>query len=122
MPPHRHLLRLGRIDRKDAFLQALHTFLTAHQGTEWAVAAVDIQHFKLYNELYGTEKGDALLETVAKLSDWVTAGRPAILWAILETMTFFLCLPDEKGRADRPCLPRCRPAWLPEGRMSPSLW
>jgi hypothetical protein len=25
---------LGRIDRKDAFLQALHTFLTAHQGTE----------------------------------------------------------------------------------------
>ena len=38
---------LERIDRKDAFLQALHTFLTAHQGTEWAVAAVDIQHFKL---------------------------------------------------------------------------
>ena len=36
---------LERIDRKDAFLQALHTFLTAHQGTEWAVAAVDIQHF-----------------------------------------------------------------------------
>lgn len=56
---------LGRIDRKDAFLQALHTFLTDHQGTEWAVAAVDIQHFKLYNELYGTEKGDVLLETMA---------------------------------------------------------
>ena len=56
---------LERIDRKDAFLQALHTFLTAHQGTEWAVAAVDIQHFKLYNELYGTEKGDVLLETMA---------------------------------------------------------
>ena len=53
---------LERIDRKDAFLQALHTFLTAHQGTEWAVAAVDIQHFKLYNELYGTEKGDVLLD------------------------------------------------------------
>ena len=35
---------LGRIDRKDAFLQALHTFLTAHQGTEWAVAAVDIRN------------------------------------------------------------------------------
>lgn len=108
---------LERIDRKDAFLQALHTFLTAHQGTEWAVAAVDIQHFKLYNELYGTEKGDALLETVC----WVTAGRPAILWAILETMTFS-CACRTKRPSRLLCLLRCRPAWLPEGRMSPSLW
>lgn len=59
---------LERIDRKDAFLQALHTFLTAHQGTEWAVAAVDIQHFKLYNELYGTEKGECSAGDYGKLS------------------------------------------------------
>ena len=87
---------LGRIDRKDAFLQALHTFLTAHQGTEWAVAAVDIQHFKLYNELYGTEKGDALLETVANclLSYSRQTGYPV---GYFGNDDFFLCLPDEKA-------------------------
>ena len=87
---------LERIDRKDAFLQALHTFLTAHQGTEWAVAAVDIQHFKLYNELYGTEKGDALLETVANclLSYSRQTGYPV---GYFGNDDFFLCLPDEKA-------------------------
>ena len=87
---------LGRIDRKDAFLQALHTFLTAHQGTEWAVAAVDIQHFKLYNELYGTEKGDALLETVANclLGYSRQTGYPV---GYFGNDDFFLCLPDEKA-------------------------
>ena len=87
---------LGRIDRKDAFLQALHTFLTAHQGTEWAVAAVDIQHFKLYNELYGTEKGDALLETVANclLGYSKQTGYPV---GYFGNDDFFLCLPDEKA-------------------------
>ena len=111
---------LGRIDRKDAFLQALHTFLTAHQGTEWAVAAVDIQHFKLYNELYGTEKGDALLETVANCLLGYSS-RPAILWAILEMMTFS-CACRTKKPSRPPCLPRCRRVWLPADRMSPSLW
>ena len=87
---------LERIDRKDAFLQALHTFLTAHQGTEWAVAAVDIQHFKLYNELYGTEKGDALLETVADclLGYSKQTGYPV---GYFGNDDFFLCLPDEKA-------------------------
>ena len=87
---------LERIDRKDAFLQALHTFLTAHQGTEWAVAAVDIQHFKLYNELYGTEKGDALLETVANclLGYSRQTGYPV---GYFGNDDFFLCLPDEKA-------------------------
>ena len=87
---------LGRIDRKDAFLQALHTFLTAHQGTEWAVAAVDIQHFKLYNELYGTEKGDVLLETMANclLGYSKQTGYPV---GYFGNDDFFLCLPDEKA-------------------------
>lgn len=111
---------LGRIDRKDAFLQALHTFLTAHQGTEWAVAAVDIQHFKLYNELYGTEKGDALLETVANclLGYSRQTGYPVGYFGNDD----FSCACRTKRPSRPPCLPRCRPAWLPEGRMSPSLW
>ena len=91
---------LGRIDRKDAFLQALHTFLTAHQGTEWAVAAVDIQHFKLYNELYGTEKGDALLETVANclLGYSRQTGYPV---GYFGNDDFFPVPAGRKGRADR---------------------
>ena len=67
--------------------------LTAHQGTEWAVAAVDIQHFKLYNELYGTEKGDVLLETMANclLGYSKQTGYPV---GYFGNDDFFLCLPD----------------------------
>ena len=99
---------LGRIDRKDAFLQALHTFLTAHQGTEWAVAAVDIQHFKLYNELYGTEKGDALLETVANclLGYSKQTGYPVGYFG--NDDFFRACRTKRPSRP--PCLPRCKPA------------
>lgn len=96
MPPHRHLLRWSGSTARTPFLQALHTFLTAHQGTEWAVAAVDIQHFKLYNELYGTEKGDVLLETMANclLGYSKQTGYPV---GYFGNDDFFLCLPDEKA-------------------------
>ncbi len=82
---------------------------------------MDIQHFKLYNELFGTEKGDALLETVANclLGYSKQTGYPV---GYFGNDDFFLCLPDEKAEQTAVCLPRCRPAWLPEGRMSPSLW
>lgn len=111
---------LERIDRKDAFLQALHTFLTAHQGTEWAVAAVDIQHFKLYNELYGTEKGDVLLETMANclLGYSKQTGYPVGYFGMMT----FSCACRTKKPSRPLCLPRCRRAWLPADRMSPSLW
>ena len=87
---------LAEIQGKDAFLQALQAFLTQHPDGNWAVAAVDIQHFKLYNELYGKPKGDALLGALAaRLLDY---GRQNDLpVGYFGNDDFFLCLPDDKA-------------------------
>lgn len=87
---------IRQIARKDAFLQALQAFLREHPDNSWAVAAVDIQHFKLYNELYGTAKGDALLNALAGcLLDYgKQTGYPV---GYFGNDDFFLCLPDDKA-------------------------
>ena len=88
---------LAAIARKDAFLQQLQVFLDAHKTEAWCVAAVDLEHFKLYNELYGVEQGNALLDSVA--SHLLTYAResdsPVGYWG---NDDFFLCLPDDKSR------------------------
>lgn len=45
---------LAQIARKDDFLQQLQEFLVQHKGENWCVSAIDIEHFKLYTELYGS--------------------------------------------------------------------
>ena len=72
---------LTAIARKEDFLQHLQDFLDTHKTEKWCVAAIDVEHFRLYNELYGTEQGDTLLNTLA-------SHPPAALWATGATMTF----------------------------------
>lgn len=48
---------LTAIARKEDFLQHLQDFLNTHKTEKWCVAAIDVEHFRLYNELYGTEQG-----------------------------------------------------------------
>lgn len=78
---------LTAIARKEDFLQHLQDFLDTHKTEKWCVAAIDVEHFRLYNELYGTEQGNALLNTLAShLLDYKRP--PAALWATGATMTF----------------------------------
>lgn len=49
---------LTAIARKEDFLQHLQDFLNTHKTEKWCVAAIDVEHFRLYNELYGTEQGN----------------------------------------------------------------
>ena len=86
---------LTAIARKEDFLQHLQDFLDTHKTEKWCVAAIDVEHFRLYNELYGTEQGNALLNTLAShLLDYQkTSGRPVGYWG---NDDFFLCLPDDR--------------------------
>lgn len=59
---------LTAIARKEDFLQHLQDFLNTHKTEKWCVAAIDVEHFRLYNELYGTEQGDTLLNTLGQPS------------------------------------------------------
>lgn len=49
---------LTAIARKEDFLQHLQDFLDTHKTEKWCVAAIDVEHFRLYNELYGTAQGN----------------------------------------------------------------
>lgn len=81
--------------RKDDFLAQLQTFLAGHTERKWCVAAVDVEHFKLYNEWYGVKRGDKLLESLAACLVDVhnRQGCPVGYWG---NDDFFLCLPDDE--------------------------
>ena len=86
---------LTAIARKEDFLQHLQDFLDTHKTEKWCVAAIDVEHFRLYNELYGTEQGNTLLNALAShLLDYQkTSGCPVGYWG---NDDFFLCLPDDR--------------------------
>ena len=88
---------LTQIARKDEFLQQLQEFLTAHKNEKWCVAAIDIEHFKLYNELYGSEQGNQLLgQLAAHLLDYARPENiPLGYWG---NDDFIVCLPDDREK------------------------
>ena len=61
--------RDGEIDpltglfRRTVFLKRAQEFILQENGA-WCLAAIDIEHFKLFNEWYGQEEGDRLLERI----------------------------------------------------------
>ena len=86
---------LAQIARKDDFLQQLQEFLAQHKGENWCVAAIDIEHFKLYTELYGSQQAHSLLLslTALLLEHSKATGSPV---GYLGSDDFVLCLPDDK--------------------------
>lgn len=86
---------LAQIARKDDFLHLLQEFLAQHKGENWCVAAVDIEHFKLYTELYGAQQAHSLLLSLAALllEHSKATGSPV---GYFGNDDFALCLPDDK--------------------------
>ena len=86
---------LARIARKDDFLQQLQKFLAQHKGENWCVAAIDLEHFKLYTELYGAPQARNLMLSLAALllEHSKVTGSPV---GYFGSDDFVLCLPDDK--------------------------
>ncbi len=51
--------------RRSAFFNAAEEFLRSVQRENYCLTAVDIEHFKLFNEWYGREAGDRFLRQIA---------------------------------------------------------
>ena len=86
---------LAQIARKDDFLQQLQEFLAQHKGENWCVSAIDIEHFKLYTELYGSQQAHSLMLslTALLLEHSKATGSPV---GYFGSDDFVLCLPDDK--------------------------
>jgi diguanylate cyclase (GGDEF)-like protein len=63
----------------------------ASRGEELSVAIIDLDHFKLYNDTYGHQRGDALLRSVA--AAWAAELRPTDLLARHGGEEFVVALP-----------------------------
>lgn len=51
---------------QETFVKLVKDRLNQNKKTEYAMVVIDIEHFKLFNEWYGTEEGDKLLKYVAQ--------------------------------------------------------
>lgn len=79
---------------KEDFLAYVQDFLARDNGGKWCVAAVDIEHFKLFNEWYGAESGDALLNGFASYIARCAAAN-GVRAGYFGNDDFFLIMPDD---------------------------
>lgn len=92
------LSAIARLADKEEFCARLADFLARDEDGKWCVAAIDIEHFKLFNEWYGTQRGDALLEKLAAcLLDMQR--ETGCLAGYFGNDDFFVCLPDDEAKA-----------------------
>lgn len=57
---------LTQLYEKGSFLSEATRFLSSHLDENYCIIAIDIEHFKLYNEWYGEEMGNLFLEDLGR--------------------------------------------------------
>ena len=57
---------LTGLDYKQTFLNKVYTHLKGNPGDDLLMIAIDVDHFKLFNNYYGWEMGDRYLQLIAK--------------------------------------------------------
>lgn len=68
----RRIDRLTGLLRSKVFFREVDEFVANHSTESWAMIAVDLEHFKLFNDWYGWESGDKYLMDVATRLNGVT--------------------------------------------------
>ena len=68
----RRIDRLTGLLRSKVFFREVDEFVAEHSTESWAMIAVDLEHFKLFNDWYGWENGDKYLMDVATRLNGVT--------------------------------------------------
>ncbi|RGY99686.1 EAL domain-containing protein [Clostridium sp. AM58-1XD] len=58
--------RLTGLYRRNIFFNEAEQFLKQHRGVKYCLMAIDIEHFKLFNEWYGQEEGDQFLVGIGR--------------------------------------------------------
>ena len=61
-----HRDMMTRLLREKAFLDTTRTFIKENDTSNWCIIAIDIDHFRLFNDWYGRETGDILLARIGE--------------------------------------------------------
>ncbi len=84
---------------KSAFCQQAQRYLDANPDTEFEVMSMDIERFKIINDMFGEEKGDSILKYLA---DFFRQTRlPQSVFARLHSDIFLLFYPANGKNRDR---------------------
>ena len=86
---------LQRLAGKDVFLEQMRRYFEEHSAEKLCVIAVDMTHMKLFNEWYGQNGGDALLNALAECLEHYqqTRGWPV---GYCGNDDFFLAMPEDE--------------------------
>ncbi|MEG0090834.1 MAG: EAL domain-containing protein, partial [Oscillospiraceae bacterium] len=83
---------LTGIYNQETFFVKSHELMESNSTTQYAIICMDIEHFKLVNELWGTAEGDQLLKAIAR--ELCTITTPDIsICARISGDIFGLCMP-----------------------------
>lgn len=91
---------LTGLDYKQTFLNKVYTHLKGNPNDRLLMIAIDVDHFKLFNNYYGWEKGDRYLQTIARyMKEFVQ--RYGGLAGYLGGDDFALLVPKRRDELDR---------------------
>lgn len=102
---------------RERLYQRTHEVLTAHPDTDYLAVFVDVNEFKLVNDIFGTAFGDFALQNIAR---WIARDlSPRSVYGRLAGDTFGVCVPWRSltpGASSR----TSPTSWSPTGRWSTS--
>lgn len=87
---------LTGIYNKDTFYQKAEELFRDTAPNEWILVCIDIEHFKVINDLYGTERGNQLLRYLAENLQQNIFAEPGIL-ARLAADIYAGCMPADSS-------------------------
>ena len=81
---------------RNSFLEQVRIRLDQDAPKDWCIATIDLEHFKLFNDWYGQEAGDRLLQNIADYLKRIPGLLSLHRWLFREMMTFcfFPMIPD----------------------------
>lgn len=80
---------------RSEFLEKAQEFLDACESSGWCIISIDIERFKLFNNWYGHEAGDILLQNISQYLLRVQQMK-GYLAGYFGGDHFFMCIPDDE--------------------------
>ena len=96
---HESYDELTRLYNKRAFYQKAQELISLYPEKTFEIMRMDIERFKIINDLYDEEAGDELLKYIARF--FLNANLPQTVFGRLHSDHFLLCYPSEGNNRQR---------------------